>query len=158
MFTNGLRTPRRASAGFTLAELLIFIVIFLFAIAGILLVINTTVAQSAEPMVRKQSIAVAESMMEEVSLMPIVVGGWAGPANQANRANFDNVQDYHGYNSGGSVYKVTDPAGGSTTGLNGFNVSVQVVATVLAGTPCLRITVTVTDPRGVSYVLEGYRL
>ena len=152
------RSAYRCSAGFTLVEMIVFIVIFLFAIAGILLVINTTVAQSAEPMVRKQSMAVAESMLEEVSLMPVAVGGWAGAASQANRANFDDVRDYNGYNSGGSVYKIYDPAGTPTTGLNGFNVTVAVLSTALGGSPALRITVTVTDPRGVNYVLEGYRL
>ena len=151
-------TDIRRARGFTLVELIIFIVIFLFALAGILLVINATVVRSGDPLVRKQAMAVAESMMEEISLMPFAAGGWTGAATQANRANFDDVMDYNGYNSGGAIYKVNDPAGTPTTGLNGFNVTAGIAAVAFGGSAALRITVTVTDPRGVNYVLEGYKL
>jgi MSHA pilin protein MshD len=149
---------RRGAGGFSLPELIIFIVIFTFALAGILLVINTTVAQSAEPMVRKQSMAVAESMMEEVLLMPFAAGGWTGGATQGDRAHFDDVRDFNGYDSINAVYRVEDPAGTPTTGLNGFRVRVDVAVTTLSGAPALRVTVQVTDPRGINYALEGYKL
>ena len=52
--------------GFTLIELIIFIVIVGVAMAGILSVFNTSVKSSADPMVRKQTIAIAESLLEEI--------------------------------------------------------------------------------------------
>ena len=47
--------------GFTLVELLIFIVVVGAGLAGILSVMDTSVKSSADPMVRKQAIAIALS-------------------------------------------------------------------------------------------------
>ena len=44
-------------------ELLIFIVVVGAGLAGILSVMNTSVASSADPIVRKQAIAIAESVL-----------------------------------------------------------------------------------------------
>jgi MSHA pilin protein MshD len=54
--------------GFTLIELIIFIVVVSVGIAGILSVMNTVVKSSADPMVRKQAMALAESILEEIML------------------------------------------------------------------------------------------
>jgi MSHA pilin protein MshD len=62
---------QRAQRGFTLIELTMFIVIVGVAIAGILVVYNQTVRNSADPMVRKQALALAESLMAEVLSQPI---------------------------------------------------------------------------------------
>ena len=59
---------KRSAQGFTLIEVIIFIVVVAAGLAGILLVSNTVVASSADPMVRKQAVAVAESMLEEILL------------------------------------------------------------------------------------------
>jgi len=52
--------------GFTLIELIVFIVVVSAGLAGILSVMNTTVQFSAEPMARKQAMVLAESILEEV--------------------------------------------------------------------------------------------
>ncbi len=52
--------------GFTLIELIIFIVVVSAGLAGILAVMDTTVKSSADPMVRKQAMALAESILEEI--------------------------------------------------------------------------------------------
>ena len=61
---------RRASGGVTLIELIVFIVIVGLAMAGVLAAFNTITAASADPQVRKQVLAIAESLMDEVALMP----------------------------------------------------------------------------------------
>lgn len=59
-----------AQRGISLIELIMFIVIVSVALAGILLVMNTTTKSSADPLIHKQALAVAESLLEEVELMP----------------------------------------------------------------------------------------
>lgn len=56
--------------GISLIELIMFIVIISVALAGILLVMNTTNKSSADPLVTKQALAIAESLLEEVELQP----------------------------------------------------------------------------------------
>lgn len=61
------RTKQR---GISLVELIMFIVIVSVALAGILLVMNVTNKNSADPLIHKQSLAIAEALLEEVELMP----------------------------------------------------------------------------------------
>jgi MSHA pilin protein MshD len=56
--------------GVSLVELIMFIVIISTALIGILAVMNQTSAHSADPLIRKQALAIAESLLEEVELMP----------------------------------------------------------------------------------------
>jgi MSHA pilin protein MshD len=56
--------------GISLIELIIFIVIISVALTGILLVMNTVTRHSADPLIHKQALAIAESLLEEVELMP----------------------------------------------------------------------------------------
>ncbi|KIF83828.1 hypothetical protein TSA66_18050 [Noviherbaspirillum autotrophicum] len=57
-------------AGLTLIELVFFIVIVSVAVAGVLSVLNVTARRSADPQLRKQAIAIAEALLEEVETMP----------------------------------------------------------------------------------------
>jgi MSHA pilin protein MshD len=59
--------------GISLIELIMFIVIVSVALAGILLVMNVTTKSSADPLIHKQAIAIAESLLEEVELMPFTL-------------------------------------------------------------------------------------
>jgi MSHA pilin protein MshD len=61
---------RHGQRGISLIELIMFIVIVSVAVAGILLVLNVTTKSSADPLVHKQALAIAESLLEEVELMP----------------------------------------------------------------------------------------
>ena len=61
------RTKQR---GISLIELIMFIMIVSVALAGILLVMNVTEKSSADPLVHKQALAIAESLLEEIELMP----------------------------------------------------------------------------------------
>ncbi len=67
---NRLRALSRTQAGLSLVELIMFIIIVSVGVAGILTVFNLTVQKSADPQVRKQMLAIAESLLEEVTLKP----------------------------------------------------------------------------------------
>lgn len=61
---------RRFNRGVTLVELIVFIVIVGVAMAGLFAAFDTITKASADPQVRKQVLAIAESLMEEVQLKP----------------------------------------------------------------------------------------
>ena len=61
------------SRGVTLVELVVFIVIVGVAMAGIFAAFNTITAASADPQVRKQVLAIAESLIEEIALKAFTI-------------------------------------------------------------------------------------
>lgn len=151
----------RPQCGISLIELILFMVIVSTALAGLLSVMNVNTIGSVDPLIRKQALTIAESLLEEVELHDFANpdGGFTGAAIQANRASFDDVMDYSGFNTTG-IY----PADGSATvvpGLADYNVSVDVVNTAWGSIPvtdAVQITVTVIDPRGQSIQAVGYRV
>src|SRR5574340_819211 len=64
---------RHNQRGVSLVELVMFIVIVSVAVAGILQVMNITNRGSADPLIHKQALAIAESLLEEVELMPFTI-------------------------------------------------------------------------------------
>ncbi len=140
------KSPQR---GFTLIELIIFIVVVAAGLAGILSVMNTVVKSSADPMVRKQAMALADSILEEILLKnyqdpdPLVTTG------ETTRSTLDDVGDYHGK----SNTLFTD----LPTSLASYLIAIAVVddATTL-GIPAKKVTVTIT--RGTEVItMTGYR-
>ena len=73
---------KRRTSGFTLIELIVFIVIVSVALVGVLTVLNITAKSSADPMIRKQMLSIAEGLLEEVMLQPFT---WCDPSD-ANAA------------------------------------------------------------------------
>jgi len=147
----------RLQKGFTLIELIVFIVVVGVGLAGILSVINTVVKSSADPMVRKQSLAVAESLLEEILLKEYAKptgSSVAGFSSGGSRALFDCVDDYSSY----TASPVTDVLGSPVSGLGNYSISPVVVtaSSDLTGVAAKKITVTVNGPAG-SLSLSGYR-
>lgn len=146
--------------GFTLIEIIFFIVVVSLGMTGILMVMNTTVKSSADPMVSKQTLAIAESMLEE-----ILQKGFVDPdgtnAGETGRANWDNVADYNGYTTTGIV----DPQGNAMPGLAAYSLTPAVAVAAataadnaaLAAIGALKVTVSVTGPSGTIITLVGYR-
>jgi len=64
------RIAKRRQRGLTLIELVMFIVIVGAAVAGIIGMIAMATRSSADPLIRKQALAIAEAMLEEVRLQP----------------------------------------------------------------------------------------
>lgn len=58
--------PVRRQRGFTLIELIMFIVIVSVGIAGIMLVLDTAIRRSADPLLQKQAQSLAEGLLEEI--------------------------------------------------------------------------------------------
>ena len=164
--------------GFTLIELIIFIVVVAVGVAGILSVYTTSIKNSADPLVRKQALAIAESLLQEILLKdycdpdtatlsttvppapPICPASRIAADQEASRANYDDVDDYRGYVTTGGIADVT---GTAIAGLTNYNItSVTVAVTTAAESAALnaigakRVTVTVTGPQG-AISLTGYR-
>jgi MSHA pilin protein MshD len=147
--------------GFTLIELIIFIVVVGVGLAGILSVMNTGVKSSADPMIRKQTIAIAESLLEEILLKDYAkptdstaVGFLAG----GTRNLFDCVDDYKEYKTTAGIVQ-PDAAPTAVSGLEAYNISPKVVVstTTLNGVDVKMVVVSVTDPQGNTLSLTGYR-
>ena len=132
--------------GISLVELIMFIVIVSVALAGILLVMNTVTRSSADPLIHKQALAIAESLLEEIELMPFtfcdpddgaaasavsvadcgtvapVVGAEVvGTENDLTRYDpnfpYDNVSDYDSFNmAAGAIMDITNNPIGPAAG------------------------------------------
>ncbi len=74
MCTERRFVPSSVQRGLTFVKLIFFIVSF--GLTGILTVFNVSTSRSADPMVRKQMLAVAQSVMEEERLQTL---GWCDP-------------------------------------------------------------------------------
>ncbi len=142
-------------AGTTLIELVVFIVIISVSLAGVMIAIDRTARYSTDPLITKQALAIAESMLEEIQLMPFTfcdpddanvstaasslgcattpeaVGPEAGQGETRYNAAFpfDNVNDYHGF----SMNPILDITGTAIGGVNAYTANVTVAATGLGG-------------------------
>ncbi|MED5620371.1 prepilin-type N-terminal cleavage/methylation domain-containing protein [Ideonella sp. BN130291] len=144
---------RGSEAGFTLVEMLIAIVVIAVGITGVLIAFSTTVRGSADPIVRQQMLAIAEEMLEEVSLKPYAAAANTAPSGCA-RDTYNDVLDYNGYSTSNTICAVD---GTSVAALSSYSVSVAVTTTPLSGVvEARRITVTVSRG-GDSLVLVGWR-
>lgn len=171
-------TGGRSCRGLTLVELIIFIAVIGIGLAGILAAYNIVVQRSADPMLRKQALSLAESLLAEIEQQAFT---WCDPqdpnmitasqhadcaANPQSAPTpgesrhggnpFDNVIDYQNYSSPAS-----DLMGNSSPVLAaGYTVSVAIteagVSFSLPSDAVLRIAVTVTG-HGEAITLTGYR-
>jgi MSHA pilin protein MshD len=150
----------KRNRGFTLIEVIIFIVVVAVGLVGILSVMDTSVRSSADPMVRKQTLAIAESMLEEI-LQKEFADPDGNNAGEAGRADWDNVADYNGYATAAGI---EDSAGTAVPNLGDYNIAPPVVVALAAGADnanliaagARRVTVSVTGPGG-TITLVGYR-
>ncbi|WP_394560389.1 prepilin-type N-terminal cleavage/methylation domain-containing protein [Aquipseudomonas alcaligenes] len=147
----------RRQRGMTLVELVITIVIVGIAAAALYSAMAAITGRSADPMLRQQSLAIAEAYLEEILLQPFLDPSNAVcPAPPANRSSYDNVCDYNGLNDNGA----RDARGQAITSLANYRVQVSVTAQswdVLAAANVLYVLVTVTDPAGQQLQLGSYR-
>lgn len=147
--------------GFSLVEMVVFIVIVTTAIAGVIGALAFMSGHSADPMARKQAIAIAESLMQEIQQMPFTFcdpddpnastanGAGDCTTSQANLTGpspasesrysatdpFDNVADYSGFAMPGGGCAGICRIGDSTalTGLNAYSASVAIAQAGGAG-------------------------
>ncbi|NMM37558.1 MAG: type II secretion system protein [Glaciimonas sp.] len=170
--------------GISLIELIMFIVIVSVGIAGILSVMNVTTKASADPLLRKQALAIAESLLEEIELQPFTycapddtnaltaanAAGCAVPANSedslptaarvSNVAQRDaaNVADYTNF----AMAPIRDISGTQINGLAAYSASVAItqvgdtLTPAVAKNDALQIDVRVVSGN-TDITLTGYR-
>lgn len=148
--------------GMTVVELIIAIVIVGVGLAGVLGALSKLAVTTANPMIEKQMIAIAEGMMEEVQLQPYTTATTTTiGAGSCARDQFQGTWDYNNYNT---PRPICDTAGNAIAALAGYTVAVT-VATEAAGSPVAagvaagqvsRITVNVTHG-SQNYQLQGWR-
>lgn len=113
----------KRQAGMTLVELVITIVIIGIAAAALYSAMAAITGRSADPLLRQQSLSIAEGYLEEILLQPFLDSSNAVcPPPPASRASFDNVCDYNGLAASDVLLvrvTVTDPAG-QTLALDGI--------------------------------------
>lgn len=123
--------------GMTLVELILTIVIIGIAATALFSAMASITGRSADPMLRQQSLAIAEGYLERLQPVP-----------------YDAVSDIASESPRGLDGEVL-------TGLEAYRVSVQVELTQLGPASnqvaAKRIRVTVTDPANGSLTLDGWR-
>lgn len=169
------------SRGVSLIELLVFIVVVGVAVTGVLAVYSQSARASADPVMRKQAAAIAESLLEEVLAKPFTycdpddaaaetaasaddcavaetaMGAEPDESRYSNTKPFDNVNDYHDF----AMTGIKDLTGADVPGLTGYSAQIEVQRVgIFNGIPdgeTLRVTVTVTTPGNDVARLSGYR-
>jgi len=152
------------ASGVSLIEAVLFIVVVSVALVVVLKAFDIANRGSADPVLRRQSLAIAQSLLDEISAKPFgdadsddpVQGGFAGPYTSVNRQWFDDVDDYNGFSMSG----IRSLDNSVLTGLSNYQAAVAVTAAAFGMVPAgagWRITVTVTDPAGAQLALDGYR-
>ncbi len=99
-----LRTTRHTQHGVSLIEAVLFIIVVSVALTVVLKAFDIANQGSADPVLRRQSLAIAQSLLDEISCKDFAnpsPGGYAGPYNAATRNQFDDVKDYNGFNMAG---------------------------------------------------------
>lgn len=147
--------------GLTLVELVMAIALSGILVVALMSSYSSIVGRSSDPMIRAQSLAIAESFLEEATGKAFLdpATGTRCPAPEASRANFNNVCDYNGY----SASTITLPTGTAVSGLSGYAVAISVAAIgsgelgAVPATCALRITVAVTSPLNETLSVTGYR-
>jgi len=121
------------SAGVTLVELIVALVIMGVALAGVVAVYASTTRASVDPVIVQQMQAIADNMMEEILLKPYAPGPAPGAGAGGARVNFDDVRDYNGY--GQAIQGIRDVEGNAIPGLERYTVLVTVTPTALTNIP-----------------------
>jgi MSHA pilin protein MshD len=146
-------SPWRRARGVTLVELVVAIALAATIVSGTWAAWAFMTQRSADPLVMRQALAVAESLLAEVQLQPAQA---ASGTSGTNRSAFGSVADYDGLVLDG----ITDVQGDAIPGLTGYRAQVSVQPRALAGVPSAFgwwIEVQVRGPNGADVRLTGWR-
>jgi len=132
----------RRQFGMTLIELIVFVVLVSVALAGVLTVLNVTARSSADPMVRKQALAIAEAILEEVMLQPFT---WCDPDDP----NAATATGYAGCSVATAAQNTVTAKAGEARGSasewdNVFDYNGETISTSISGTGTAQYTANVT--------------
>lgn len=150
--------------GVSLIEILIFLVIVSVGLAGMLSTFQATVLRSADPLIQKQMLAIAESLLDEILARDFAPGDDSfAPTDKAcatfrvERAQYDDVSDYDGV-SDCPVYSLSDNA--VVPGLEAYRISIAAAnadgLNGLNSVDARKVVVTVRQA-DQSLTMEGWR-
>lgn len=160
------RSRRRAQSGVTLVELIVVIVVVGVVSALAAGSIGRLNLKSADPMIQRQSLAIAESLLAEVLQQATLdndpdggseaLGPETGEGRGSVTAPFDHINDYNGFSMSG--IRALD--GSAIAGLASYSANVVVRAQALDNVGAADgwwVEVTVTGPDGRALRLSGWR-
>jgi MSHA pilin protein MshD len=154
----------RRVSGFSLIEMVIAMVVLAISLTGSMMVMETTLRRSADPMLQHQAVAIAETYMEEILLQSYIdpdldpITGAVCPTKEASRNLYDNICDYNAISDVGAQ----DQGGNAITGLSGYTIDVSVdtsasLNTLSGSTEVLRIDIQISHPSLSSFSISAYR-
>lgn len=159
------RSPR-AQRGATLVEVVLFIVIVSIALTSVVNLLAVSSLRSSDPVLTRQSLAIAESLLQEILSQPAgstdpdggadALGPEPGESRTSTTQPFDNVNDYDGYVMNG----VVNADGTTVPALAAYSARVSVRAQGFDGIPSdwgWLVTVTVTAPDGSTLAVSGFK-
>ena len=144
----------RGQRGVTLVELIVALVIAGVVMTSVWNAWTMLSTKSADPLVARQQLAVAQSLLREIELQPLP--GTAAAVATPGRTGFASIADYHGLAMNGIV----DVEGNAVAGLESYGATVSVSALALADMSAADgwwIEVGVSGPGSTPLVLAAYR-
>lgn len=178
-------STERRQRGVSLVEVILFMVLVGIAAAAVLGVFAGTMKRSADPLIDKQALAIAESLLEEIRLMPFTfcdpddvqvttataavvgpagcattveaLGPEAGETRYSTTTPFDNVNDYNGFAMAAGIRDITNAV---VPLLAAYSATVRVTPLAwggVAAADALQVVVIVTGPGNRSIRLDTIR-
>ena len=145
---------QRAQRGVTLVELVVALVLAGVVLGSIWSAWTLMGSRSADPLVARQQLAIAQSLLREIELQPLP--GTATAAATPGRTGFASISDYNGLTMTG----ISDAEGQAVPGLEGYGARVTVAQQALEGVPASDgwwVAVQVTGPGGERLQLAQWR-
>ena len=157
----------RGIRGIALLELIVFIMIIGVAMGGIMIIYRDASVNSAQGLVRKQAITLAQGVLDEVMARSYQPDGNGNPSVLANtvtigqqRTSVHDISDYNGFSNGLGTFYSFD--GSAMPGITRYSVNVTVdpLSTFagLACTVCKLVTVVVSGPANTQVTLQGVKI
>jgi len=160
---------KRTQRGTTLVEVILFMLIVSVAVVSVVSALSLAARQSADPLVMRQTLAVAESLIQEIDGQPYAqkdpynptgpddaIGPEAGETRVGSPLPFDNPNDYSGYSETGIVA----PDGSAVAGLGTYSASATASQQAMGTVPAsdgLLVDVTAIGPDGQPVTLTTFR-
>jgi MSHA pilin protein MshD len=145
---------RRRQAGVTLVELIVALVLAGVILTSIWNAWTLMGRGGADPLVARQSLAIAQSLLREIELQPLP--GTATAAATPGRTGFASIADYNGLTMTG----ITDVEGAAVPGLEAYGAVISVTPKALEGVPESEgwwVAISVTGPDGGQTLLSQWR-
>jgi len=129
---------KAAAHGLTLIEMIIFILVVSIALLAVLVALNIGTRRSSDPLVRKQVLAIAEALLEEVELMPAtlcdpddahVTTATTNTVNPADPTQCASLPEAMGPEAGESRYSIAAPFD-NVNDYNGFDTATAAPSSV----------------------------